>query len=379
MRWIESWRADPVARELADRHYNRQKVGSKQFVPPGRCIVLVTHDQKAFWISSFPIAKYVKHAWAGAWMCTAFRNEGAGLSSELITEAVAATLWLAAQTPSWCEGEPGIPTVPHHGFVSFVDPVKTRAKSDPGYCYLKAGWTRLEERTQEDNLVVYQLLPRDFPPAAPPRRRRKTMNTSLAISPSVQAELTTEADRLKPAMSQIGQFVIDSQLRYTQAGELLQFVKARWAELEEKRTSITKPLNEALRNVNALFSPVQGPLKQAELILKTKIGNFIVQQQQLQEQAMRQAAAAIQQSQPAIAAQAMAAMAPVTQVQGISVKPEWDYEIVDPDAVPRNYCSPDHNKIKAALPNAIHHEKLTPQIPGIRFWIKGSVTARQPK
>lgn len=34
MTWRLSWRADPAGAVLADRHYNRQRVGSKQFVPP---------------------------------------------------------------------------------------------------------------------------------------------------------------------------------------------------------------------------------------------------------------------------------------------------------------------------------------------------------
>lgn len=38
--WRLSWRADPRARPLADRHYNRQRIGAAQFVPPGRCLVL---------------------------------------------------------------------------------------------------------------------------------------------------------------------------------------------------------------------------------------------------------------------------------------------------------------------------------------------------
>ncbi len=163
MRWIESWKADPVARVVADRHYNRHKVGSPQFVPPGRAIVLRTECGRAFWISSNPFAQYVRHQWAGAWICTAFRNEGAGLSSELITEAVAATRWLAERTKSWLGGLP-----PEHGFISFVDARKVRAKQHPGYCYLRAGWTLLEERTKEDGLLAFQLLPKDMPEPARP-------------------------------------------------------------------------------------------------------------------------------------------------------------------------------------------------------------------
>lgn len=99
-RWVESHRADAEVVPLADRHYNRQKIGAPQFVPPGRCHVLKigTADQlrtpdtgAAFWVTSWPFAEYVKHAWPGAWMCSAFRNEGAGVSSELIREAILST------------------------------------------------------------------------------------------------------------------------------------------------------------------------------------------------------------------------------------------------------------------------------------------------
>jgi len=45
--WRMSWRADPVGRDIADRHYNRQKIGAAQFVPPGRCVVLLAPREGA--------------------------------------------------------------------------------------------------------------------------------------------------------------------------------------------------------------------------------------------------------------------------------------------------------------------------------------------
>lgn len=91
MIWSLSWRADPRARDIADRHYNRQAVGSAQFVPPGRCLVLFASG--AFWVTSWPFAEFVRHRWGGAWVCSAFRNERPDLyrSSDLIIAAVAAT------------------------------------------------------------------------------------------------------------------------------------------------------------------------------------------------------------------------------------------------------------------------------------------------
>lgn len=144
--WTKSWRADPAARVFADRHYNRQKIGAAQFVPPGRCLVLKTAT--AFWVTSWPFAEYVKHAWAGAWVCSAFRNEGSQLSSELIRSAVAAT-----------RAHFGDP--PPLGMVTFVDASKVRHKRDPGRCFLRAGFVRAGET--KGGLLAFTMAPDAMP------------------------------------------------------------------------------------------------------------------------------------------------------------------------------------------------------------------------
>jgi len=81
-------------------------------------------------------------------MNTLFRNEGAGLSSQLIREAVAIT------RGCW-------PVMPARGMVTFVDPTKVRHKRDPGRCYLRAGFRRVGMTPK--GLIVLQLLPQDMP------------------------------------------------------------------------------------------------------------------------------------------------------------------------------------------------------------------------
>lgn len=153
MRWELSNRFDASVVPLADRHYNRRKIGSPQFVPPGRCLVLATPSRDAFWVTSWPFAQFVRHAWAGAWLCSAFRNESEVLSSALIVEAVSATRW------KW-------PTVPDLGIVTFVDSTKVRRKRDPGRCFRRAGF--LEVGETKGGLVVLQLIPAAMPaPVAP--------------------------------------------------------------------------------------------------------------------------------------------------------------------------------------------------------------------
>ncbi len=147
--WRLSNRADPRALPLADAHYNRQKIGSPQFVPPGRCLVLLTPEAEALWVTSWPYAEYVLHAWGGAWVNSLFRREAGPLASELIVAAVAMTraLW-----------DP-----PPLGVVSFIDATKTKHKRDPGRCYRKAGWSHVG--FTKAGLWVYQQLPHQMPTA----------------------------------------------------------------------------------------------------------------------------------------------------------------------------------------------------------------------
>ena len=168
--WRLSWRADPEVRALADRHYNRQNVGAPQFVPPGRCLVLKTaeHPPSAAWITSWPFAEYVQHAWAGAWVNSLFRNEGEHLSSDLIRWAVAHT------RAQW-------PDVPPLGIVSFVDASKTEPKEVPGWCYRRAGWSHVGYT--QAGLYVFQQLP-----GRCVKRRSESMPES-APTPGSQAAL----------------------------------------------------------------------------------------------------------------------------------------------------------------------------------------------
>jgi hypothetical protein len=167
MEWIISHRADQKARVIADRHYNRQKIGSPQFVPPGRCFVL--RQKRAVWVTSWPFAQYVKHEWAGAWVNSLFRKQGGRqLASEMIRDAVAATRWY------W-------PNVPPLDMITFVDAGKIRSKleSEVGRCYQEAGFRHAG--FTKGGLYAFRLDPADMPEPEPP----------IGVELNMLAELTT--------------------------------------------------------------------------------------------------------------------------------------------------------------------------------------------
>jgi len=157
MDWQISDRFDPQGALLADRHYSRRTPGSPQFVAPGRCFVLRISDL-ALWVTHWPKAEYTRHAWPGAWVCALFRNEGAGLSSTLIRSAVAAT------RSRW---DP-----PVEGMITFVNAQKVKPSSNPGFCFIAAGfepigWTKGGHG--RNPLRVLRLTVDNMPEAVAPR------------------------------------------------------------------------------------------------------------------------------------------------------------------------------------------------------------------
>jgi hypothetical protein len=129
--WVQTKDGDPQGFQLFRRHYTfnpkRDQLSfwteksETLFVGPGEKLVLISPCGLALFV--WRREKYRLDDQAGV-NCAVFRNEGAGLSSDLIRGADAA---------AW-ERWPGL------RLFTFVDPKRTRHKRDPGRCFLRAGW-----------------------------------------------------------------------------------------------------------------------------------------------------------------------------------------------------------------------------------------------
>ena len=171
-------------------------------------------------------------------------------------------------------------------------------------------------------------------------------------------------------LSLLGPFEITNDEEQDQVAGVLRDVKARHKFIEEKRKEITGPMNDALRAVNNLFRPPRERFEELERLLKAKIARYLEAKAQANVAALQLAAAA---PTPAVAQQAIAQVAPVEPPRGVSVRYVWAFEVTDPTEVPREFCSPDPEKIKryiAETPGA-------PVMRGVRFTKQASVTARR--
>jgi hypothetical protein len=199
--------------------------------------------------------------------------------------------------------------------------------------------------------------------------------TNLATIEDKQA-IATETQENEDAFHRLEQFQIQNQEDFELAGEALKWIKERWKNLEERRTRMTKPINEGLRQINDFFRPAKDPLERAEAILKSKVGAYTLAQREAQAKAMQEAAAAVQAGQRDQAAALVQATAPTPQIKGIAVKAKWAFRVVNEALVPREYLSVDPVKLEKAIWYADTERTPPRPIPGIEFFLETSTTVR---
>jgi hypothetical protein len=156
--WVLSSSSDRRALDVVDGtgpfighgpHYSRRTPGSKTFTGVGQEIVLITSCGRAVWAcirQKTPMAagtggsrgregetdRKARYVWRNM----LFRNLGAGLSSELIREATVLTF------QEWKKRYGELPAERLRTEIS----VREVKSTNPGFCYLKAGWEKGESK-----------------------------------------------------------------------------------------------------------------------------------------------------------------------------------------------------------------------------------------
>lgn len=164
--WTVVQKADPRCLELADRHYTRQRPGTKQWTRPGyNCVMLAEFRRGtaiwAWWRPKWEDGRPGTSRKDGLRVveCTMFRREGTTpLASEMIRAAVAmlsaddAAAYLHLDTAG-----------PIDGLITGVSSRDTTGgrspRSEPGACYRHAGWVPVEKRTGRADVWLWHPWP----------------------------------------------------------------------------------------------------------------------------------------------------------------------------------------------------------------------------
>jgi hypothetical protein len=154
------------------------------------------------------------------------------------------------------------------------------------------------------------------------------------------------------------------------AAEGLRWVKEQHAAVEAKRTSITKPLNAALKEVNDLFRPMKTAFEEVERILKKRIAGYLEKKEADNVRAIEAAAVA---TTSAEATMALSTVRAVEAPTGVSMRYRWVFEVTDASLVPREFLEPAMWKIGRAVQDSDGQR----QIPGVRAYKEPIVTSRK--
>jgi hypothetical protein len=175
-----------------------------------------------------------------------------------------------------------------------------------------------------------------------------------------------------------------------QALTMLSNVRKTARRIDELKKRWLDPLNDQIKLIRGDFDQMAAPAKEADQILsrKTSDWRFKVQEAARKEQERLRALAEKRQAAAAAKAEARGVepppvmpivptvVAPAKTVETgdgskITYRKTAHLEVTDPEAVPRQFCSPDEKKIRAALVNGIVSE-----IPGVKFWYTEEATVR---
>jgi hypothetical protein len=198
--------------------------------------------------------------------------------------------------------------------------------------------------------------------------------------------ITLIKDQIEELSREGKAIVIADNQSYEVAGLFLKRIKQAQKDLDDRRRSMTRPLDESKKQIMDLFRPVESKIIEIETSIKKSLVQYqaIVDARikaELEEKRKKDEAEAAEKAKDAEffgedifieetkVEDQMQNVAPV--VSGISTKTVWDYEIIDMSKLPIEMMMPDPKKIRAAVDFGMR------DVPGLRIFSKQVVSARR--
>lgn len=110
------------------------------------------------------------------------------------------------------------------------------------------------------------------------------MQPNIIIEPEAAAQVQ-EAEGLALQCLQVPRVVIRTEPEYRAQAATLVDLKGRIKDLESKRTAITKPINDGLKAINAMFKGATEQLEQALRVVESPMKAYVQEQDRLRREA----------------------------------------------------------------------------------------------
>ena len=197
------------------------------------------------------------------------------------------------------------------------------------------------------------------------------MNDLILVKPERQSVLTLETQMWDALAARLAVFTVSNDEQAAFATRKAKEIRDLWRAKEEERTSVSKPLLQAKAAHDALFKPSLLAMEKCKRLLEQAFAKYDLEREQARVRVLLESAAELAKD-----IVPTAIIPEPVHVEKASVRHVWEPEIVDPELVPREFCSPDLKKIKDATWYADTVHKPPHPIPGVEFKLKSIVVAR---
>jgi len=183
-----------------------------------------------------------------------------------------------------------------------------------------------------------------------------------------------EADKLRKKNEAIivkaEKMEITSPKQEAKAYENLKVIKDALKFVEDKRTAITKPLNQSLREVNAMFKKLAEPLNNADSILRSKVKAFRDEQAEIaRKEEERRNKIRESHKERGHKVHAPAIVESVVSSSTVTQK-RWTFDVEDISKVPSKYLVVDSAEVRDAIADG------TREISGLKIYQKETLVVR---
>ena len=181
---------------------------------------------------------------------------------------------------------------------------------------------------------------------------------------------------------QIKSITIQNEDQYKQTSDFLVSLNNQYKKIEDRRTAITKPMNEAKRQVDMLFKPALNALEEIVTDVKRSMSVYLKEAQAARERAMLEAAR-LAQSAPVTGTtpeakefQALVAQASAGNPEAngnVYTKARFVFVIENPALVPDEFWMIDEKKIA----QFVGERGMLANIPGVKVSQETQIIARR--
>ena len=164
-------------------------------------------------------------------------------------------------------------------------------------------------------------------------------------------EIEIVKEQTEKAMTVVENLVVDSNESLIEAGNILKRVKQVGKMIKERKEEITKPMNEAIKSVRALFAPVEEKQAQAQKLVEDKMNTYNNAQMALAQKAHEENQAKL--NDPNRTANSEVKFTPepevVKKTDDFHTRTTKTFKVIDKTKLPWEYLLADEVAIRKAM------------------------------